>query len=199
MERARRKKREYQKNVREEEKEDKLTSGYLAQLREVSGLTLTSGQVSEAITKSQKSYTFVFPTPQELWEDIKDIMQQYRKVIDVWDILVDVARTLTQSEYKNEFRMRGMFVLRSFLYDKIEPSLLRGTTDIDFDFKENVSSIDTQIKLDMNIRPWREEQEYIIPEITFEANTFYSMLCDKISVLTQPRLQRRIKDLYDVF
>jgi len=168
------------------------------------------------------------------------------KNIDTWDILVDVARTLTTSKYKDDFRMRGMFVLRSFLRDKIDPSLLRGTTDIDSDFRDRqkweslVSELESllnnntqisaiysivkrrgfdknpnsdsiairvivediineRIKLDINIRSWKEDQEYIIPEITFEANTFYAMLCDKISVLTQPRLQRRIKDLYDVY
>jgi len=178
-------------------------------------------------------------------DSFNDVPTSIEKPIDTWDVLVDVAATLTQSKYKNDFLMRGMFVLRSFLYDKIDNNLLRATTDIDSDFKNIesweslVSEIETlltensklgvqyvvakrrgfhanpnsdslqiyaktqpadiRISLDMNIRTWKESQIYMLPQLTFEANTFYTMLCDKISVLTQARLQRRIKDLYDVY
>ena len=61
--------------------EDKLTHKYMWEMEQIVGRKLTLEEVSEAITKSQKSYTFVFPTPQELWEDIKATLQESVRVL----------------------------------------------------------------------------------------------------------------------
>ncbi|MCL1934870.1 MAG: nucleotidyl transferase AbiEii/AbiGii toxin family protein [Defluviitaleaceae bacterium] len=67
--------------------------------------------------------------------------------IEIWDVLVDIARTLTQSKYNDDFRMKGMFVLASYLKGRIEGRYIRGTQDIDMDF----SNIDSWLMLSKEI------------------------------------------------
>ena len=61
--------------------EDKLTSKYMWELEQIIGRKLTLEEVSEAITKSQKSYMFTLPNPKELWEDIRDILQENIRIL----------------------------------------------------------------------------------------------------------------------
>ena len=49
-----------------------LTIEYISQLNEISDREMTAEQIINAVEKSRASYSFLCPTPEELWNDIKN-------------------------------------------------------------------------------------------------------------------------------
>jgi hypothetical protein len=63
-----------------------------------------------------------------------------------------------------------------------------------------VASKHAAVKIDMNVKPLlTKKANYTLPELSFSGADMYTMLSDKLKVLSSGKMIRRIKDLTDVY
>jgi hypothetical protein len=164
----------------------------------------------------------------------------------LFTVLVDMVRSLQNSEFANSFLLKGAFVLMSAVKQAGIDNLIRGTKDIDMNFssleiwerfagklpeilnrgtqanvqyrlvrrrgvsakfqsdrlqfRATVGNASVLVGIDMNVKPLHlGTAQYVLPELSFIAVDLYAMLADKLRVLSERTLLRRIKDLTDVY
>ena len=76
----------------------------MVQLNEIAGLQMSNEDIAKAIIGTQKSYLFSFPSPKELWEDIKGYLPKmtqcdFATSVDTSNILTAKSFDLTGLEY----------------------------------------------------------------------------------------------------